>query len=184
MKPAPFVQHEARSQDHAISLLAELAQQGGRILAGGQSLAPIMVLRLAQPTHLIDINCILNLDHVRAQDEMPVEARLILLPDDSCSGLYDHSRRAGNDAPAMSLVSFSVLRGRMQTVRLGVGGAEPNPSRLTKVGVLLGDETSGAGLFSHAPDIAAHQVAALEEGQVRLLSPIMGCNAASARWAS
>ena len=37
-------------------MLAELAPQDGRVLAGGQSLVPTMAFRLAKPAHLIDIN--------------------------------------------------------------------------------------------------------------------------------
>ena len=58
MKPAPFLYRRAGSVEHAVTLLAEFAPQGGRLLAGGQSLAPIMAFRLTQPTHLIDINAI------------------------------------------------------------------------------------------------------------------------------
>ena len=56
MKPALFAYHRATTADHALDLLTRLAPEGGRILAGGQSLVPLMALRLAQPAHLIDIN--------------------------------------------------------------------------------------------------------------------------------
>ncbi|MBV9749141.1 MAG: FAD binding domain-containing protein [Acetobacteraceae bacterium] len=55
MKAAPFAYHVAGSAEQAVALLGELAPQGGRILAGGQSLVPIMAFRLAAPEHLIDI---------------------------------------------------------------------------------------------------------------------------------
>lgn len=69
MKPAPFQYHAARSVEQAVALLAALAPEGGRILAGGQSLVPIMAFRLAQPTHLIDINPIPRLDLVAIDGE-------------------------------------------------------------------------------------------------------------------
>jgi carbon-monoxide dehydrogenase medium subunit len=56
VKPARFVRHAVRTVDEAISALATYAPEGGRILAGGQSLIPMMAFRLAQPAHLIDIN--------------------------------------------------------------------------------------------------------------------------------
>lgn len=56
MKPAPFTYHRARNAEDAVALLGELAPAGGRVLAGGQSLVPLMAFRLAQPAHLIDIN--------------------------------------------------------------------------------------------------------------------------------
>ena len=56
MKPAPFVRHVPRTLDEALTILAQVAGQDGRILAGGQSLVPIMAFRLAKPAHLVDIN--------------------------------------------------------------------------------------------------------------------------------
>lgn len=56
MKPASFAYHRATDVVHAVDLLARFAPEGGRVLAGGQSLVPLMALRLAQPPHLIDIN--------------------------------------------------------------------------------------------------------------------------------
>ena len=56
MKPAPFQYHAPQTIDEAVALLAEVAPQDGRVLAGGQSLVPIMAFRLARPTHLVDIN--------------------------------------------------------------------------------------------------------------------------------
>ena len=50
--------------------MAELAPQDGRVLAGGQSLVPIMAFRLARPEHLIDINAIAGLDGLAVGDGM------------------------------------------------------------------------------------------------------------------
>lgn len=62
MKPAPFVRHVPRTLDEALATLAEVASEDGRILAGGQSLVPIMAFRLAKPAHLVDINEVEGLD--------------------------------------------------------------------------------------------------------------------------
>src|SRR5215468_4707432 len=56
MKPAPFRYHAPRTIDEAVTLLAEVAPLDGRVLAGGQSLVPIMAFRLTRPAHLVDIN--------------------------------------------------------------------------------------------------------------------------------
>jgi carbon-monoxide dehydrogenase medium subunit len=56
MKPAPFIRHVPRTVAEAVKILAEVASQDGRVLAGGQSLVPIMAFRLAKPAHLVDIN--------------------------------------------------------------------------------------------------------------------------------
>jgi carbon-monoxide dehydrogenase medium subunit len=56
MKAAPFTRHVPKTVAEAVKLLAEVAPQVGRVLAGGQSLVPIMAFRLAKPAHLVDIN--------------------------------------------------------------------------------------------------------------------------------
>jgi carbon-monoxide dehydrogenase medium subunit len=62
MKPAPFVHHVPKTLDEALQTLAEVAPKDGRVLAGGQSLVPIMAFRLAKPAHLVDINGVTGLD--------------------------------------------------------------------------------------------------------------------------
>jgi len=62
MKPAPFVHHVPKTLDDALQTLAEVAPKDGRVLAGGQSLVPIMAFRLAKPAHLVDINGVTGLD--------------------------------------------------------------------------------------------------------------------------
>src|SRR5436189_5627163 len=56
MKVAPFRYHAPQTIDEAVSLLAEARHLDGRILAGGQSLVPIMAFRCSRPAHLVDIN--------------------------------------------------------------------------------------------------------------------------------
>jgi carbon-monoxide dehydrogenase medium subunit len=56
MKPAPFRYHAPKTIEEAVETLAEVAGDDGRVLAGGQSLVPIMAFRLAKPAHLVDIN--------------------------------------------------------------------------------------------------------------------------------
>jgi carbon-monoxide dehydrogenase medium subunit len=56
MKPAAFRYHAPKTIDEAVAMLAEVAGEDGRVLAGGQSLVPIMAFRLARPAHLVDIN--------------------------------------------------------------------------------------------------------------------------------
>lgn len=57
MRPAAFEYHKAANIDDAIRLLAEFGEDG-RPIAGGQSLVPMMNLRLARPGHLVDINAL------------------------------------------------------------------------------------------------------------------------------
>ncbi len=63
MYPAPFEYSAPRSLDEALAQLAEVGEEG-RVLAGGQSLIPMMKLRLAEPAHLVDINRIPDLDQI------------------------------------------------------------------------------------------------------------------------
>src|SRR5688500_493207 len=54
MKPAPFEYHAPTGVDEAVGLLAELGDEA-KVLAGGQSLIPMLALRLAVFEHLVDI---------------------------------------------------------------------------------------------------------------------------------
>jgi aerobic carbon-monoxide dehydrogenase medium subunit len=63
MIPAPFDYQRAGSVDEAIELLASLGDDA-KLLAGGHSLLPLMKLRLAQPTVLVDIGRIGDLSYV------------------------------------------------------------------------------------------------------------------------
>ena len=63
MKPAPFDYHAPRDVDEALSLLAEHGDDA-KLLAGGQSLMPMMNMRLATPQVVVDINRIEGLDAI------------------------------------------------------------------------------------------------------------------------
>ncbi len=64
MIPAPFSYHRPKSVAEATALLTQHGDEG-RVLAGGQSLIPMMKLRLANPEHLIDIGGIAELKGVQ-----------------------------------------------------------------------------------------------------------------------
>lgn len=63
MKPAPFEYHAPRDVGTALALLAEHADDA-KLLAGGQSLIPMMNMRLARPAHVLDLGRIPGLDTV------------------------------------------------------------------------------------------------------------------------
>src|SRR5579885_1738059 len=65
MKPAQFEYFNPKTIDEAVSLLGQYADDDGKILAGGQSLVPLMNFRLAKPKWLIDINGIEALDYIK-----------------------------------------------------------------------------------------------------------------------
>ena len=70
MKPASFIRHAPKTLAEALRILAEVAPQDGRVLAGGQSLVPIMAFRLAKPAHLVDINEVAGLDKIASDGKL------------------------------------------------------------------------------------------------------------------
>ena len=65
MKPAPFRYADPGTLDEALAVLADEGE-GAKVLAGGQSLLPLLSMRLAAPTTLVDINRVPGLDTVEA----------------------------------------------------------------------------------------------------------------------
>ena len=66
MIPAPFDYHTPASLDEALALLQEYGFEA-KVLTGGQSLIPMMKLRLAEPEHIIDLNGIPGLAYIREE---------------------------------------------------------------------------------------------------------------------
>jgi carbon-monoxide dehydrogenase medium subunit len=64
MKPAPFRYLAPTSLEEAVSLLAQHGDEA-KVLAGGQSLVPMMAFRLATPSALVDLNGVAELELVR-----------------------------------------------------------------------------------------------------------------------
>ena len=69
MKPSPFQYRAPNTVAEAVARLAEVAPDGGLVLAGGQSLVPTMAFRLASPDHLVDINRIEGLERIAVDGE-------------------------------------------------------------------------------------------------------------------
>src|SRR5580692_1103481 len=65
MYPRAFAYHRANTYPEAISLLSELGEEA-KFLAGGQSLIPLMKLRLSTPAHLVDLNFIPETSYMRS----------------------------------------------------------------------------------------------------------------------
>lgn len=63
MKPAPFCYHAPESLENAVALLAEHGDEA-KPLAGGQSLVPMLSLRLASFEHLVDLNGVASLSSI------------------------------------------------------------------------------------------------------------------------
>jgi len=251
-----------KTLDEALKILADVAPHDGRVLAGGQSLVPIMAFRLAKPAHLVDINDVAGLDRIStdgkmlsigacvrhaafhkavvdnplgkllcavahhiahypirmrgtfcgslahadpasewclvaatldarliakstrgervidaknfftgimstalSEDELLVEARLPLLSADGKFGFNEFSRRAGDFAMSAALVSYRLQEGKIIEARVGVGGAEATPRRITEAEAALNGRTPGDTTFKAAAIVAAEAVDPLEDHQ-------------------
>jgi len=262
MKPASFRYHAPKTMQDAVALLAEVAPDDGRVLAGGQSLVPTMAFRVARPRHLVDINGVEGLAKIAAEgdrlaigaltrhaafhrpvvdgplgqllsfvvrhiahypirtrgtfcgslanadpasewcltaatlgaemtaqsvrgartiaaqdffagimttalaeDELLAEVRLPLLGADTRFGFYEFSRRAGDYALSMALVTYRVVDGVITEPRVGVGGAEEHPRRIPEAEAALAGRPPGDAAFRAAGDAAAAAVDPLEDIQ-------------------
>jgi carbon-monoxide dehydrogenase medium subunit len=262
MKPAAFRYYAPKTTPEAVALLAQVAPDDGRVLAGGQSLVPTMAFRMARPSHLVDINGISELaklgvdgdqlaigacvrhaafhrpvidgplgrllsfvvrhiahypirtrgtfcgslanadpasewcltavtlgaemigQSVRgtrtiasddffagimttalAEDELLAQVRLPLLSSDTRFGFYEFSRRAGDYAIAMALVTYRLEGGVIIDPRVGVGGAEPEPRRIPEAEQALTGKSPTADVFRAAADAAAAVVEAMADNQ-------------------
>lgn len=69
MYPRAFAYHRAKSYPEAVSLLGELGEEA-KFLAGGQSLIPLMKLRLSTPRHLVDLNFIPETSYIHSNGSL------------------------------------------------------------------------------------------------------------------
>jgi aerobic carbon-monoxide dehydrogenase medium subunit len=67
VKPARFRYHRPEETDEVVALLAELGDEA-KVLAGGQSLVPLLSMRLARVEHLIDVNRVDDLSRMTVDD--------------------------------------------------------------------------------------------------------------------
>lgn len=67
MKPPPFEYHRPDSLDEALHLVAEHGEEA-KPLAGGQSLVPLLAMRLARPSHIVDLQRVAELRHIARVD--------------------------------------------------------------------------------------------------------------------
>jgi len=260
MKPAPFRYHAPKSIEEAVKTLGEVASEDGRVLAGGQSLVPIMAFRLARPAHLVDINgvealrrlaveddrlcigacvrhavfhkpvvdgplgnllstvvrhighypirtrgtfcgsiahadpasewCLLATalgaemvaqstrgtrtiparDFFRGimttaldEDELLTQVRLPLLPADARFGFYEFSRRAGDFALGMALVTFLVHDGNVSEPWIAVGGIEAQPRRIAQAEQAIAGRAPDRAAFAAAAEAVTKAVDPLED---------------------
>jgi carbon-monoxide dehydrogenase medium subunit len=89
------------------------------------------------------------------EDEMIVACELPLLTDDTCTGFVEFSRRKGDFAIAMALVTYRLQGGVMVEPRVALGGAETHARRIRKAEAVLSGRSPGADVFAKAGEAAA-----------------------------
>jgi aerobic carbon-monoxide dehydrogenase medium subunit len=138
MKSAPFTYHRPGSVTEALELKNEFGPDA-RVLAGGQSLMPMMHFRIARPEHLIDINGLDELAYVRRENgRLTVGARtrhaeLLEAPDAAASPLL---------AQAVGWVGHAQVRHR-GTVVGSIAHADPS-AEIPAALLALGGEVTAA----------------------------------------
>ena len=132
MKPAPFEYHAPASVEDACSLLGSL--EDAKVLAGGQSLVPLLNFRLARPAHLVDINRIPGLAAIYERDGGVAVPALARQSDVEDSELV--ARTCPLLVAAVRLVAHRVIRNR-GTVCGSLAHADP-ASELPAVLLALG----------------------------------------------
>jgi carbon-monoxide dehydrogenase medium subunit len=109
VKPAAFRYHAARTVDEALALLAR-TDGDAKLLAGGQSLVPMMNFRLVRPAHLIDLNGIRELAGVSARNGDLVVGAMTRQADAERDPLV--RERSPLLAEALPLVGHAAIRNR------------------------------------------------------------------------
>ena len=120
MKPPPFEYHAPRTVEEACALLGSL--EDAKVLAGGQSLVPLLNFRLARPAHIVDINRVGGLDRIYERDGGVAVQALARQADVEDSDLVAHACPLLSDA--VRLVAHRVIRNR-GTVCGSIAHADP-----------------------------------------------------------
>ena len=133
MKPSTFGYSRPESVAEAVRVLASIGPDG-KVLAGGQSLVPLLNMRLAAPTHLVDINRLTELAYISVSDSEVAVGALARHAD----VLRDPLAAAAQPllGQALRLVAHPVIRNRGTTVG-SIVHADP-AGEMTAVLALLG----------------------------------------------
>jgi len=120
VKPPPFEYHAPGTVEVACELLGSL--EDAKVLAGGQSLVPLLNFRLARPAHIVDINRVGGLDRIYERDGGVAVQALARQADVEDSDLVAHACPLLSDA--VRLVAHRVIRNR-GTVCGSIAHADP-----------------------------------------------------------
>lgn len=143
MKPSPFAYSAPESLDEALAVLADVGGDG-KVLAGGQSLLPILNMRLAAPAHVVDINRVAGLSHVTVEGDAVRVGALARHAE------VEHDQAAYAALPllrqALRLVAHPVIRNRGTTVG-SLAHADPS-GEMTAVLALTGGTVTASRVGS------------------------------------
>lgn len=122
MKPAAFEYFAPRSVEEAVSLLAEHGDEA-KLIAGGQSLVPMMAFRLATPSVLVDLNGVSDLEHHRLEGDTLVMGALTR--HHTVEVMPEVGRRCPMLSEAVSMIGHAAIRNR-GTVGGSIAHADPS----------------------------------------------------------
>lgn len=122
MYPSPFDYAAVSGWDEAVRFLAEHADEEPRVLAGGQSLVPMLNLRLAEPTHVLDINGI-------PAEEIRMDGDVLVIPALTRHADLEKSPLAERNCPLLAEAAALIGNARVRH-RGTIGGslAHADPS--------------------------------------------------------
>ena len=121
MKPGPFEYHAPETVEEVVALLGRYGDEA-KVLAGGQSLVPLLALRLASPEVIVDINRVAELDYLEASGEQwRIGALTRHRAIEKMNGL---SQRCPMIADAIEVVGHVAIRNR-GTVLGSIAHADP-----------------------------------------------------------
>src|SRR5436190_1524336 len=150
MKPAPFEYLAPRTVPEAVSLLARHGEEA-KLLAGGQSLVPLMNMRLARPRRVIDLNRTQGLAYIR---EVNGALRIGGM---TRQATLERSPVIGGRCPllpeALALVGVAVVVSRRADgacghARLVFCGVGPTPVRVARAEALVSGRRPDAAVFA------------------------------------
>src|SRR5206468_3099333 len=135
VKPPRFDYLVPTSLDEALALLGQHGEEA-KVLAGGQSLVPLLNFRLVRPAHLVELNEIRGLDQIRADEgnlaaeptELLVEVKLPATPRRTGSAFLEVSRRHGDFALVGVATTLTLDdRGVCTACSVALTGVGPTP---------------------------------------------------------
>jgi carbon-monoxide dehydrogenase medium subunit len=150
MKPSRFTYHRPRELPEALDLLSRVGGDG-KVLAGGQSLVPMLSMRLVAPAHLVDINALPGLDGIEARPDGVRVGALV-----RHAALERHDGAAGTVPllrQALRHVAHPTIRNRGTSVG-SIAHADPS-AELPAVLTLLGGRVVAASVRGEREVVAA-----------------------------